>query len=595
MKKTNRFQVHSIGLLKRLFLKTSLSSLLFLLSSSLVFSQDLIKEDFSVTNSNWQPVTVCGSGNYSFTNGQMVVTANSASTYGVYNTKLLSGHFYAEVDLTVDNNVGLALFKANGSVPDINNYTMITIQNVGGKVVASVSDKQNGVSNVLDCTNKVTNKSVRYSNTLDASTYSIPWVGTNKRLRILRHANEKFIHYYYQVKKNIHGKDGIGWAELSPSPEWTQLTGNYYLGLVAINGQATFDNANAWSKPLEDKDDTNTGFAATWREMNWSGYFGNALVVTFDKTKAPLTGGSRKFVFWTEFNNVPAWYLDKNLMYTYEFVETWGGGNLGCHEPMSDRILRYSSVNLDVNTDTLKVIHWQYILNNPDYKIPDDLIGTQMPTADEYYYIYPDGTIIRKIQYRPKLDTSFRSWHELFELIVVAGNNTKPSDHTSNPALSIWPIHSIEEQYEPHGKSRYNESKNDATICATHFENHPDVFNVFNDNCAHPETYGGNPINIYKTWHSIDFGFTHWPVSKEQYWADVNSNSITWPQQINHSSLCGGGVYGGTDWNSNYKTDANGRKYREWLSLLSLSTKGNIQEAKTKTLKWLTSPFVWQP
>jgi hypothetical protein len=581
------FRVFKESILKRSMYKIIFCGLIFL-NGYTVSGQDLIKENFSSSNSEWKPLDISGSGSASISNGQMVVTPNSGSTFGVYNTKVLSGHFYAEVDFTQDANVGLALFKVNGTAPDLYNYTMITINNVNGKIVVSANDKQNGVANVLDCTNKISDKTLRYNNTLDGSKISVPWTATNNKIRLLRHAKEKCIHFYYQVKQNIKGEDAIGWAELSPSPEWSQLTGDYYVGLVAVNGQAVFDNVYACTKPQADKDDTNTGFAATWREMNWSGYFGKALVITFDKTLAPLSGGSRKFVFWSENNYVPAWCLDSNSMYTYEFVETWGGGFDGCHEPMSDRLLRFSNVTLLENTSSRKVVQWHYVQHNPDYKTPDDASGSQIPEADEYYYIYPDGTIVRQIQYTPKLDTQFRSWHELLELIVIAGTNTKAVDHLSNPALSIWPINATEEKYYPQGGASYDTSKNDATVIAAHFKNHPDVICVFNDNAAHPETYPGLPVNIYKSCHDVDTRFSHWPISKEQYWWDPVKNFAQWPTEVSHTSIAGAGVYGGTDWSSNYFVRGNGRKYREWLSLLSLTQKDNIQQAKDKTVCWLS-------
>jgi hypothetical protein len=557
---------------------------------------ELLNDNFDNATLNWNEIKISGGGSFLFSNGKMTVTANSNGIYGVYNKTILSGHFYVEVNFSEDAHTALALFKAKtDGTADIDNYTMIKVDNVNGKIVVSVTDRQNGQADVLDNTAQ-SDKSKRYKNILGENTYSVPWTGTNKKLRILHHINEKFFHFYYQVTKSGKGSSATGWAELAPSKEWSQLNDNFYAGLVAFDGKATFDNVISWSEPTVDIDDSNTGFAVTFREFNWSGYFGDALVVTFNKTAAPLTEGKRKFVFWKEANYIPCWYLDNNLLYSNEFVETWGGGFPGCHEPMSDRILLFSKVTLDENTASRKVVHWHYILSNPDYNIPDDGSGSQVPEVDEFYYIYPDATVIRKIQYKPKLDTEFRNWHELTELIVISGNSTKAADHLSNPALSIWPVNGVEEEYYPMGGSNYDESKNDATILAAHFNNHPDVFNVFSDNASHPETYAGYPINIYKTWHSAKFAFTHWPVSKEQFWYndEKNWNPQIWSQQVNHSSLAGAGVYGGTDWNSKYKTAPNGRKYREFISLMSLSPKGNLQFAKQKTLKWLKDPQNWE-
>ena len=557
---------------------------------------EIISDNFEKLDSNWLGVDLGGGGSFYSNNEKLTVIANTGSTYAVVNTKKISGHFYAEIDFLMDDCTALALFnaKSDGSV-DTNNYCMISVMSENGNHVLTVKDRQNGKDNVLDNTFQ-RDKEKRYKNELGKNDYSVPWSSTAKRLRILRHDGEKFFHFYYQVSKTVNGITAIGWAELAPSKEWSQLTGEFYVGVVAINGTAVFDNLSVWTKPLSDKTDENTGFKATLREFTWSGYSGEALVVTFDKINAPLTEGKRKFIFWKETNYVPCWYLDENILYTNEFVETWNGGYKGCHEPMSDRLLLFSKINLIEDNDTRKVIHWHYVLSNPDYHYPTDGVGTQMPEVDEYYYIYPDATIIRKIRYKPKLDSDFRSWHELTELIVINGNSTKAVDHLSNPALSIWPINSTEEKYYPSGGSNYDMPKNDATILAAHFNKHPDIFNVFCDLLAYPQTNPGYPINIYKNWHSVKYGFTHWPISKEQYWtSDPNSNPQMWSQQVNHSSLAGAGVYGGTDWNSNYKIDSDGRKYREFLSLMSMSPKGDLQTAKQTVQKWLKDPLNWIP
>ena len=560
-----------------------------------ISSAQLIDDTFETLSDLWQTITLSGSGKANTNDSFLNISASEGSSFGVYNKTTLSGHFDVQIDFKNDNNVSLALFNVDASGnADVNNYTMIRVDDKNGKVIVSVQDKQNGVTNVLDNTNK-TDKNFRYKNIVDGQSYSVPFVGTAKRLRILRHENENFFHFYYYVSKSVKGKTVSGWTELAPSKEWLQLSGNFYMGLIANNGSANFDNAKAYTRNMDDISDENTGFKATRRQYAWSGYYGDAIVVSFDKEQAPLTQGTRKFVFWAENNYIPAWHLDDSLQFTMEFVETWGGGSDACHEPMSDRLLRFSSVKILEDNSIRKVIHWHYVLHDPDYKIPDDAIGSQLPEVDEYYYIYSDGTIIRKIQYRPKLDTEFRKWHELTEFIVIAGKNTNPSGHMSNPCLTIWPICGNKESYYPSGGSDYDHSKNDATILAAHFKNHPDVFEVFNDNPTVPSTYAGNAINIYKTWHNINYAMSHWPVNKEQYHTDAFKSSTTWDEQIKHSSIVGAGIYGGTDWNDNYKTDENGRKYREWYSFISLSEKGRLNEAKLKTEKWLSNPDSWEP
>lgn len=582
-------------LMKKLF-----CSSLVLLSFCSSYGQ-ILNDNFSTASSNWQSINLSGTGNFTISNGKMNVTANSGSTFAVYNTTVLSGHFFVEIDFSQDDNVGLALFRANANgTINTSNYSIIRVENVNGVPNVSINDRQNGTLNVLDNSGVLNpiQKLQRYRHRLDGNTYSLPFTGTGKKLRILRHANEKFLHFYYYVEKNIDGQNVNGWTELAPSKEWSQLTGDFLMGLIATDGSATFDNAIAENKALNDIDDSNTGFAATWREFNWSGYSGNALVVTFDSANAPLTEGTRKFVFWDSFNNVPAWYLDDSLMYTYQFVETWDGPDTtdGAHEPMSDRLLRFSTVSLDYDGDDYKIVHWKYVLHDPDYLWPDFGLGTEKPIVDEYYKIYPDGRILRKIRYKAKLDTSFRNWHELSELILISGNVTDPDEHLATPSLSIWPIKGNLSNFNPSGNADtddFEQSNNDATILAVHLLNHPSLVNVFSDNSSSHETYTGDPIQIQKTWHDRDFTMAHWPINKEPYNPSGNNfflSQTTWKEQIKHASLAGIQAPDNINWTNNYNVDPNdGREYREWISYMTLSN--DLNQTKADVEAWLGAPW----
>ena len=108
------------------------------------------------------------------------------------------------------------------------------------------------------------------------------------------------------------------------------------------------------SKPTGDPDDRTTGFAITRREYNWSGCFGEALVVSFGEEFA-FRQRDCKLVFWSEANYVPAWHLSNQLLQCYEFAETWGGGSVGCMEPMSDRLRRWASVEV-VSTPASRIV-----------------------------------------------------------------------------------------------------------------------------------------------------------------------------------------------------------------------------------------------
>jgi len=586
--KMNLLRFNNMNLLRSIFVLTVLLSATPLNATC----QQIVDDDFQKTNGGWHEFSLAGDGNHEIVDGTMNITASAGGSFAVYNSQSLSGHFSVDVDFEKEAQAGLALFRRKpDGTPDKENYSLIKISMSDKDTVVSVSDCQNGVHDVLDHTGRADQS--RYRHVLNGRKFSLPFREVAGQLRILRHEDEGFLHFYYRVKKSVFGQEKSGWIELAPSKEWDQLDGDFLMGVVAFNGSAKFKSAKAQSEPKQDRNDRDTGFAATWREFNWNGYGGKALVVTFDKQEAPLSEGTRKFVFWESFNNVPAWYLDERLMYTYEFVETWQDVNDGPYEPMSDRLRRFSSVKLEHDGPDYKLVHWQYALLNPKYQAPDHEHGFDVPIVDEWYRIHPDGTVLRKVRYKPKLDTHFRSWHELTELILIGGSGTELATHLRNPAVTIWPIGGKRESFGVHKERSYENTHDDSTLMAVHVDGHPDLICAFNDNSRYA-THPGHPITFYRTWHDANYAMSHWPINKEPYHTDSFKSRTTWTEQVKHISLAGAGVYGNgsEDWSSKVSVDpTDGREYREWISFVSLSPAGDLDSAKEAVEKWRENPW----
>ncbi|WP_281613497.1 T9SS type A sorting domain-containing protein [Flammeovirga sp. SubArs3] len=556
--------------------------------------EELFSDQFTSLREGWKPLSLSGaSGEFKIENNLLKATPeNNNGIYGTYyQTQSFDGHFYVDVEIVEDQSVGLVLLSDKEGTPDTDNYTMMYVTTDDeGRSVIEINDKQNGQANVLDNTNKVNKE--RYKQTLTGTTYSVPFTSTAKKLRIIRHASERFFHFYYAVAKEIEGETAENWMELSPSKEWLSADAHYYVGLVGIEGEGQFDKVTVTKTPLNDRSDVNTGFKATWRDYNWSGYFGDALVITFGNDFEE-SANDRKFVFWEQLNYIPAWHLNNETQYSYEFVETWGGGSEGCFEPMSDRLLRYSKVELIEDNEVRKVVHWHYVLMDPDYNVPDYQNGSDMPEVDEYYTIYADGSIIREIQYTPKLDTNFRNWHELTEPMVIAGNNNWPKDLLENPALTTYTIFDDKKTtYSLRGDTHFtHENALGPTVLIGHIKDAPDVFSAFSDDTTVPETYSGYQLDYKIDWHNLNLNFAHWPINKEPY-REPHKSWADWKEQIAHTSLIGMGVYGGTDWNDNYLERENGRKYRKWSMLGGLLSKNSVEKGKDLTNSWLYSGYV---
>jgi hypothetical protein len=120
------------------------------------------------------------------------------------------------------------------------------------------------------------------------------------------------------------------------------------------------------------------------------------IVVCFEKSAV-------KVVFWRGIRYGASWVSENENWMTDQSLETWSESttnNEGCFEHMQDRHCRFSHVRIIENSDARVVIHWRYApvsaYNNT--WMPDPKTGWEC-WVDEYYYIYPDATGIRKVSW----------------------------------------------------------------------------------------------------------------------------------------------------------------------------------------------------
>ena len=117
------------------------------------------------------------------------------------------------------------------------------------------------------------------------------------------------------------------------------------------------------------------------------------IVVQFDNSKV-------KVVFWRGSRYSPAWVSEKNFWMADQSVEAWNDEE-GCYEHMQDPRCQYSHVRILEDTDARVVIHWRYPLvssHNVIWRV-DEKTGWGC-WIDEYYYIFPDQTGIRKVMWQ---------------------------------------------------------------------------------------------------------------------------------------------------------------------------------------------------
>jgi len=121
------------------------------------------------------------------------------------------------------------------------------------------------------------------------------------------------------------------------------------------------------------------------------------VVVTFENSPV-------RFVFWRGSRYSPAWISENDFWMGDQSVEAWEHGAAdaeGCFEHMQDRHCRYSHVRILENTPARVLVHWRYAPVSAHNSLwrEDPKTGWAC-WVDEYYYIYPDGSAIRHVEWK---------------------------------------------------------------------------------------------------------------------------------------------------------------------------------------------------
>lgn len=141
------------------------------------------------------------------------------------------------------------------------------------------------------------------------------------------------------------------------------------------------------------------------------------IVVRFDELPANV-------VYWRGPNYGPGWVTETNIWMSDQSCEIYH--EYGCAEHMADKQNRHSHVRLLENHDARVVVHWRYASIDILYQFENDRIW-----ADEYHYIYPDGTAIRFVTYH---DEEIPGWQDV-QFFAEAG--TTPEDQIDLQALTV--------------------------------------------------------------------------------------------------------------------------------------------------------------
>jgi hypothetical protein len=143
----------------------------------------------------------------------------------------------------------------------------------------------------------------------------------------------------------------------------------------------------------------------------------HAVVVEFDRPW--------RFVFWAQAQYAGAVQLSDEVMFTPQWCEENSPNDQECYEPMMDKQLRYSRIEILESGPARVRVKWTYALNDIQYRV---FHGDSH--AEEIYTIYPDGLAVREIVIWPGAqsnhggNTNFWQVHEWY---MINAKGSTPS------------------------------------------------------------------------------------------------------------------------------------------------------------------------
>jgi hypothetical protein len=179
---------------------------------------------------------------------------------------------------------------------------------------------------------------------------------------------------------------------------------------------ATYENLR-YDAPISVREPGTGKFSSMPYEAGWTPELRDVVVW--------LPNGGR-FVFWRGSSYIPLWAGLHNSAACYEWAEiiSQPQGAVDCVEPLMDKELRYSRVEIVESTPARVHVRWSYQSTDFNYKVWGD-------EAVEDYFFYPDGfgTRVVNLKADPKND------YELSEFIILSPQGAYPFEVLPDEAV----------------------------------------------------------------------------------------------------------------------------------------------------------------
>ena len=240
------------------------------------------------------------------------------------------------------------------------------------------------------------------------------------------------------------------------------------------------------------------------------------IVVRFDELPTSV-------VYWRGTNYGPGWVTENNKWMSDQSSEIYN--YYGCAEHMADKQNRYSHVRIIENNPARVVVHWRYASADITYSFVN-----RKTWADEYHYIYPDGTAIRHVTYH---DKDKPGWQDV-QFFTPPGES--PEDQVNLQALTVANLKGDIEKMDWTIGIPGNKIK-DEVISVVNFKSDYKVMVIYPEDQIEGIGAWGEQERLDKEKTHFAGPWNHWPVSQ------MPNDGRYAPKQdrITHSALGGGG------------------------------------------------------
>jgi hypothetical protein len=158
-------------------------------------------------------------------------------------------------------------------------------------------------------------------------------------------------------------------------------------------------------------------------QLEFSGERGHAVIVECEQPW--------RFVFWDKAQYVGCVDVGEGVWFTPEWCETNSPNDLHCYEPIMDKQLRWSRVQILESGPARARVKWSYMLNDMRYRV---FHGDTR--AEEIYTIYPDGVAVREVVLWPGTQNNHggnANFWQMAEWILINAAGTSPFDCLQMP------------------------------------------------------------------------------------------------------------------------------------------------------------------